>query len=286
MPARISFFWVQVPQRALGWSENFYTSANSLEAGVDVANALLPKLAGIHGYQSVVPAYRVSLLDSIGRSIRTSYLVETAVYAGHNDAAPTYVTTAFKASSDYPTTALLLRGTATTGQKTSQWIHGAPDEVVVQGGSFSPGAIQQFQTNLADLLAFLNSGSSTIKTRVLAALPGKILVTDIALATGVVTLAAPHGLTGPTPVRLGGIRGSAGLETHPNRVYKGIPVALNTVKLIHLARFFDPLSDVTDAYVRPQVYAFQDAKWNVQRVTGRQVGAPFGRVAGRRKTRT
>lgn len=258
----VSYIWSQRPTRSTGWTENFWLTASDLNTAADLAGGLQGPSRIIHGAQGSLTDIRVSQLGGG----RISRLID--VSTDPSIGVP---------SSDFPTTALLIQMTATSGKSTKQWLKGMWDVITSEGGRF---------TNANDFNKFFKKWSNlvvgTFSIRVLTT-PVLRNINAIDVLTG--TFTSPgHGFVANDRVRVTKVRPLP--RNYANKVWR---VASSTADTFTVAGWAPPVgysANIGYAQAAKQVYTLETiARVDVLRITKKNVGRPFGALVGKSKPR-
>jgi len=266
MPFKVSFFSTQQSTLQGGWSENFWSSKLDLPACITAAQALRTKLDNLHGDQTVTPYIRIS--DSATfRDVKLIEIPTTPV-----------ATLTLATTSDYPSTALLLKMTSAENYVTRQWIRGLPDNIIRESGRYRP--VAAYLADFNAFIAVLTSGGNGWSMRVLDRTVPKKVVQNIT-AAGVVTVLA-HGYAANAKVRISRAKGL----TQANSVWRVTPVDADTFSLQGWVTDNPSPVYLGNGEVRLQTYVLKAiANVEVVRSSAHKTGRPFGLLGGRRRTR-
>lgn len=273
MPWRVSIRHIQqTGSRLAGWSDNFWSQNSELSGVVTATEELRNRLNAITGKETKLPSARISSADSFRNVRLVTYNTTGSVTAAQ--------------IADYPSTALLLKLSAPGPYTTRQWIRGIPDDVVQDGGTYNPSGLTGWSAKLNTFLGTLTDSGNLWSIRALNRNTPTTPVTNVALATGIVTAPA-HGLGAAgaiVRVRVKGFIVPRGL----NKVWKATILTDSTLQL----NFYTPPTQVNLApyaitpTVRLQTYIYvQIAEAVIDRVTSHYTGRPIELLGGRRRTR-
>lgn len=276
MAYKVSFIFGLQSIKAFGWTENFWCNTDTFTACQTVSEQLASQLASNHGRQTISLGYRMASLDGNGFPQRLSKLREYQTVANENTAAET------DAFSDYPTTALLLGGQDSFGRKSRQWMKGIPDIYVTSGGVLARGnAVVMARVNA--LISYLNTNATIWPQRFQNAANTPINIVSYDSVTQAFTVAAGHGIAIGDRVTVHKMKGSGGSQMNKTWTVR----ATTATTIIVNAPILDPVLvyDTAGSYLKRLSYVLVPVTWEALRVTGRQVGGPFGSVSGRRTNR-
>lgn len=264
MPFHVTYSYNQPVRKQGGWSENFWSSAGTLDTAVKAGAALRPLLQALHGQQTNLTEMTVK--DASASRISKTVVFDPGTIAGTSNE-----------DSDYPTVALLLKMTNATGDYfTKQWIKGIPDEATKRGVYF-PGNYN------AAVNAFLKYLGTTVNGWVMrvrknkATIPAKNIesVTNL----GVIGITA-HGYVNDEHVRIARV-GGVGPINGDWQIYNVTP---DTFQL----RGFKPLANPEGwdgkGTARKIEYTFPEIKLaELLGISSRKVGRPRGGLSGRQR---
>lgn len=270
MPFHVKFDWQQQSSKLGGWGMGFWNSLSDLSAATAKADALRDRINAITGIQVVCPSYSIS-------DITTTRNVQNVVV---NSLPGTNITPANDA--DYPSTALLLKVSASGNYKTEQWIRGIPDANISSSGRYNPQA--QYANRMAAFFGELTSAGNGWSLYSLDKGRAKKVITALDVTTGIVTCPAHgFGAAGSTlKVRVQGFQSPKAA----NKIWRIVVIDPNTFQL----SFWKPLTGVTvsgnNPLARPQTYTMlQITLAAIVRATSHYTGRPTGLLGGRRRRR-
>jgi len=280
MPTKVTaYYLMSSTSRAMGWSENFFNQTNDIGTCNDRFADMGKLLRGIHGYNSIMTNWRISVLNNEMDNTRVSEPFE-AENTTANTAVPASLT------SDYPTISLLLQAKSIArNQETRQWIKGIGDSVVEEG-RFQRGD-KDWSTLLNAWLAHMNTTTNGWGMRCLnldQAIERRISTFNA--TTGEVTTRENHGFTANSIVQLGKFK-RVGDGPSINKMWAISNVTLTGFKLVGWVWDEQTFYSVgIKTYAKNIIHRFSAASWSYIRATSRQVGRPFGSPAGRRRARS
>lgn len=272
MPFKVSYFWEQIVAKTGGWSESFYHGADDFSTVQTQAIVLGQRLMAVHGKTTVLRNIRFSEYGAFRRAV-----IAPQTFTTNPEVPDSY-------TSDYPTTALLLRikgfGTSpgTPGYTVNQWLKGIPDFVIADGGFYKPTG--EYPTRMSTLFDRIISGGWRLKVQDKAVQKKKV---NSISSSGLVTLPS-HAYASGNYVRISRAKG----DTRVNRIWRIQVVSADTFQLLFWQQlepaipiFGDPVATLQSAiFVAPA-----DGGCQIIRATERKVGRPFGLLTGRRKAR-
>lgn len=266
MPFKITYFFKLQMELEAGWSFSLFNNNTDIAPARAAALALLTPLDKLGGTQTIISNIRISDLTSF----RSVSLLSTTITP---DADLTQSN-----SSDYATTAVLLKVSGPGGYLARMWYRGVPDNIIRGAGRFNPTAawLGYFSTMRGVLL----SGSNQWSLRVLdKTVPKKIV--QAVTQQGVCTVTG-HGYATNSKVRISRGKGL----TQINKVWRITSIDPNTFSL---QGWVDPLvntpylGNATAQLQSPIFVPIVDVE--TVRASSHKTGRPFGLLGGRRRTR-
>ncbi len=266
MAFKITYFFKLQMELEAGWSFSLFNNNSDLAPAAAAAQSLLTPLDKLGGTQTIITNIRISDLSSF-RSVR---LLSTTITPDPD------LTKA--QSSDYATTAVLLKLSGTNGYLARMWYRGVPDNIIRGAGRFNPTAawLGYFSTFSGVLLSANQQWSLRVLDKLV---PKKIL--QAATQQGVCTVTG-HGYATNAKVRISRAKGL----TQLNKVWRVTTIDANTFSL---QGWVDPLvitpylGNATVQLQSPIFVPITDIA--TVRASSHKTGRPFGLLGGRRRIR-